>query len=393
MRGTVQKKGKRWYAVVYDGLDEEGKQKRRWVPGGDRKVDAERVLEQLIHRKYQGEPAITYKGTLGEYLTERWQPVQKSRVRQSTFDNYRRNIDLHVLPALGQRQLGKLNPDDLDLFYADLLAGGRKKQGGTSKGLAPKTVRNIHVMLNKALSDATRKGLVARNVAELADPPSVSAQRRDDIKAWDADQLCTFLDSIEEHRLFPAYYLSANTGMRRGEILGLRWGDLDLERGLVSVQQALISVAYQVQISDVKTSNGRRTIEIEEDVVDVLDEWRELRLGENGGRKLAQTDLVFTKPDGSWIHPDSFSQTFDRAVAKLDIPEISLHDLRHTHATILLRDGTTVKVVSERLGHANPAFTMSVYQHVLPGMQAEAAAAFSRLLKTARSKRKKQSES
>lgn len=389
MHGTVTKKGNRWYAVVYEGRDEAGKPKRRWISAGTRKADAERVLADLIRKKHEGEPLVLAKGTIGQYLTERWLPVQESRLRRSTYDSYRRNIDLHVLPALGQRQLAKLSPGDLDLFYADLLAKGRGGKGTDRNGLAPKTVRNIHVMLNKALSDAQRKGLVVRNVAELADPPKLSAQRREDVKAWDAEQLCTFLDAIAAQRFFPAFHLSANTGMRRGEILGLRWGDLDLEAGRVSVRQALVSVAYEVQVSDVKTGNGRRTIDIEEGAVAVLEAWRRLRTDERGGKAPAKSDLVFTREDGAWFHPDLFSQIFDRAVAKLDVPEITLHDLRHTHATILLMNGTPVKVVSERLGHASPAFTMSVYQHVLPGMQAEAAELFAEVLRQAAERRRR----
>lgn len=238
-------------------------------------------------------------------------------------------------------------------------------------------------MLNKALSDAHRKGLVVRNVAELADPPAMGARRSEEIKAWDPDQLNVFLKAMEPHRLFPAFHLSAHTGMRRGEILGLRWSDVDLARGRVSVRQALITVAYEAQLSDVKTGTGRRTVDIEESVVEVLERWRQIRTAERGGRPPVNSDLVFTKTDGSWVHPDLFSQTFDRAVFKLNVPTITLHDLRHTHATILLQAGVAVKVVSERLGHASPAFTMSVYQHVLPGMQAEAAALFAQVLDNA----------
>jgi integrase len=141
-----------------------------------------------------------------------------------------------------------------------------------------------------------------------------------------------------------------------------------------------VSIAYEVQFSDVKTGHGRRTIDLDPGTVDVLRAWRMERAEETGGIEPTGGELVFTKPDGSWIHPHSFSQILDRKVAKLDVPTISLHDLRHTHATLLLKAGVPVKVVSERLGHANVAFTMSVYQHVLPGMQAEAASTFAGLL-------------
>lgn len=390
MRGGIQKKGNRYYAVVYDGIDPgTGRKRRRWVAAGTRRADAERLLADLIRRKYDGEPVPTEKLTLAEYLTERWLPVQKTRLRASTYDSYRRNVELHVIPALGRRPLDKLTVEDVDLFYADLLTTGRKKrpgERGEPKGLSPKTVHNIHGMLNKALGDAARKGSVARNVVALADAPSISARKRAEVKAWEVDQLVRFLDAIASHRMAPAFSFAANTGMRRGEVLGVRWRDLDLEAGRVSVRQALVSVAYEMSISDVKTGTGRRTIDIDGDVVQVLRDWYKVRTEERDGIEPTPDDLVFVKPDGTSMHPDIFSQLFDRTVAKLDLRTISLHDLRHTHATLLLKSGVHVKVVSERLGHANVAFTMNVYQHVLPGMQAEAADTFALLIRNERSK-------
>ena len=243
-------------------------------------------------------------------------------------------------------------------------------------------MRSIHLVVHKALADAERKGLVIRNVAALADPPKVGARKQIEIKAWTAEQLDVFLEAIEAHRLAPAFHLASYTGMRRGELLGLRWKDLDLDANRLSVRQALVSVAYEMHISDVKTGSGRRTIDIEEETVEVLRQWRKARELEAGG-PIGEEALVFSKPDTTWIHPDVFSQTFDRVVARIAVPEITLHDLRHTHATLLLQAGVSVKVVCERLGHSNPAFTMSVYQHVLPGMQAEAAVAFAQVLRNA----------
>jgi integrase len=394
MRGGIHKKGNYYYAVVYDGVDPTtGRKRRSWIPAGTRRSDAEKLLAEEIKRRHDGIPVPTEKLNLGQYLTQRWLPIQKSRVRASTYDSYRRNIDLHVLPALGHRPLDKLSPDDLDVFYATLLTEGRKKPVGKKSkssgtpvvadkpaGLAPKTVRNIHLMLSKAMSDAQRKGLVVRNVVSLADAPTLKSRQEGNIKAWNVEQLQTFLDAVRGHRLHPAFHLASHTGMRRGEVLGLRWCDLDLDAARLSVRQALVSIAYEAQISDVKTGTGRRTIDLDRGTVDVLKAWRIERAEEKGGIEPAGDELVFVKPDGSWIHPHSLSQLLDRKVAKIDVPKISLHDLRHTHATLLLKAGVPVKVVSERLGHANVAFTMAVYQHVLPGMQAEAAATFYGLL-------------
>ncbi len=383
MRGYVVKKGKNYYAVVYDGVDPgTGKEKRKWVSAGPRKGDAEKLVTELVKRRNQGASVAVEKLTLGQYLMERWLPIQESQLRKSTFDAYRRNIELHVLPPLSKMPLEKLTASDLDALYATLLVRGRKAATRTGEGLAPKTVRSIHLVVHKALADAERKGLVIRNVAALADPPKVGARKQSEIKSWTADQLDVFLEAIESHRLAPAFHLGAYTGMRRGELLGLRWKDIDLDANRLSVRQALVSVAYEMHISDVKTGSGRRTIDIEDETVEVLRTWRKVREDEADG-PVAQDALVFTKPDTSWIHPDVFSQVFDRVVARIPVPEISLHDLRHTHATLLLQAGVSVKVVCERLGHSNPAFTMSVYQHVLPGMQAEAAVAFAQVLRNA----------
>ncbi len=238
-------------------------------------------------------------------------------------------------------------------------------------------MRNIHTVLHKALADAARKGTVPRNVAVLADPPRLSSARRPEMEVWDANQLGQFLREIAGHRLYPAFYLLANTGMRRGEVLGLRWKDVDLERATLSVSRSLVNVAYQPQLSDVKTNNGCRTIDLEPKTIAVLRVCKKRQIEE---RMLANSrppaDLIFAHPDGSVINPDYLSQVFDRHVAKSTLPSIRLHDLRHTHASILLIEGVALKVVSERLGHANPAFTLSVYQHLLPGMQADAAKAF-----------------
>ena len=265
-------------------------------------------------------------------------------------------------------------------YDARLLTAGRRD--GKEGGLSIKSVRKIHLVLHKALSDALRKGSVVRNVASIADPPKLSSAKRAEIKYWTAEQLRTFLDQVKGSRAFAALFVSAHTGMRRGELLGLRWSDVHLDDARLSVQQALISVAYEMQLSDVKTGAGRRTIDLDERTVELLRRWRRTQTEEKLtlGAGYRDRDLVFCRADGDPIHPDLFSQSFDRAVAKSGLPEITLHDLRHTHATLLLKAGVPVKVVSERLGHSNPAFTMSVYQHVIPGMQAEAAAVFSKLI-------------
>ena len=382
MRGYPVKKGNSWYAVIYEGTNPAtGKDKRSWHKAGPRKKDAERLVTDLVKRRNDGEQLSPEKITIATYLTERWLPIQEAQLRPSTYDSYRRNIELHVVPGLGQLQLRKLEADDLDVFYARLLKKGQSKKGKRG-GLSVKTVRNIHLMIHKALADAQRKGVVFRNVASLADAPKLSSQRRPEMKVWTAEQLRRFLEVAEERRHYPAFFLAAHTGMRRGEILGLRWNDVDLSTRRLSIRTTVINVAYEIQRSDAKTDGSRRTIDLDRRTIDVLRQWKKDQPTEDVTTEARTTwgDLVFAKPDGTPIHPDIFSQAFERIVTAAKLPAIRLHDLRHTHATLLLKAGVPVKVVSERLGHANAAFTMNVYQHVIPGMQAEAADTFSRLL-------------
>lgn len=380
MRGYTVKKGNHYYAVVYEGIDPgTGKEKRRWYPAGARKADAQRLVTELVKQKNDGDYRAPDRITLGTYLTERWLPIQQGRLRPSTYDSYRRNIELHVVPRIGAIPIRRLAPEDLDALYADLRTHGRRDGEG---GLSVKTVRYIHLMLRKALADAARKGTVPRNVATLADAPKLSAAPRRPMKVWEAEQLRFFLDGCRSNRLHPAFHLAAHTGMRRGEILGLRWCDVDLGVRRLAIRQTVVSVAYKITVSDVKTASARRSIDLDERTIATLRSWRKKQMEERLALGLGRDDagLVFARPDGAPLHPDFVSQTFDRLVARLKLPAIRLHDLRHTHASLLLRANVPVKVVSERLGHTNPSFTISTYQHVMPGMQAEAATTFSDLL-------------
>jgi len=381
MRGHIVKRRSRYYAVVYEGTDPAtGKGRHRWYPGGETRREAEKILADLVKRQHDGDYRAPDRITLGDYLTERWLPTKRSQLRRSTFNSYEANVVNHVVPGIGAIALQRLTPEDLDEFYAKLLVEGRLN--GDRAGLSVKPVRYIHGILRKALADAHRKGSVQRNVADLADPPKLSSAPKPPMRVWTAAQLREFLDGIVDHPLYPAIYLAANTGMRRGEVLGIRWEDIDLHDKRLSVRQAVLNVAYKIVIADVKTPMSRRTVDLDPRTIGVLKAWKRDQIAERLALGVRPRDdsLVFAKPDGTPIHPDSYSQHFDRLVAASSVPRIRPHDLRHTHATILLKAGVPAKVVSERLGHANVAFTMSVYQHILPGMQADAAHIFAKLV-------------
>ena len=257
-------------------------------------------------------------------------------------------------------------------LYADLRRCGRND----GAPLAPKKVLNVHQILRTALGDAERQGLVARNLARLMDPPchGIAPEQL----CWNEGQLARFLETAMSHRLGTALWLSAMTGMRRGEVLGIRWNDVDLDARRLSVRRSVTCTGYQVHITPTKTRTSRRTVDLDPRTVNVLAEWRAAQDRELGERDTIGT--VFTRPTGQPVHPHVLSQTFNRLQRTAGVPRIRLHDLRHTHATLLLKAGVPLKVVSERLGHSTPAFTMAVYQHVLPGMQRDAADMFARMI-------------
>jgi integrase len=370
MRGHIARKGNRYYAVVYEGFDPKtGKERHRCYAAGDTRRGAEKVLAEHIKRIHDGDYRAPERITFGDYLVERWLPTRKAQLRPSTYSSYRNDLELHVIPRIGHIPLQKLQPEDIDTLYADLLTNG--KRNGNGGGLSPKSVRNIHGIIRKALADAMRKGSVTRNVADLADPPRARARKMD---AWTADELRQFLTSIEDSEWYVPIYLAANTGMRRGEVLGLTWRNVDLDNAHLVVEQQVQSVEYEASVADVKTAGSRRTIDLDPRTVTVLKAWRRQQIERHlsTGRR-TDDEFVFTHTDGGSVHPDLFSQSWSRLMDKSEVRRIRLHDLRHTHASILLKAGVPVKVVSERLGHSGPAFTMTVYQHVLPGMQADAA--------------------
>lgn len=362
-RGTIRKRGSTWTA--YWWVEGPRGTVQRTKGGFGTKRDAQAFLTTTLATVQTGLFTEPTKLTLGDYLLGRWLPGRSASLRASTFDAYRRSVELHVIPALGHLKIQQLAPDHLDRFYADLLRSG----------LAPKTVRNLHTTLHKALKDAVRKNLVVRNVADSADPPRLKRAGEGEMKTWTPEQLHTFLEGMANHRLRAAFLLGATTGMRRGEVLGLRWSDIDFETRRLTVNQTVLNVAYKITIGSPKTARSRRTIALDPETLRVLQEHRRHQSVERLAmeRAYVDQDLVFAREDGQPTHPDLFSQTFQRAVKRLGLPTIRLHDLRHTHATMGLAAGIPIKIMSTRLGHATTAFTQDVYMHSVPAMEDSAA--------------------
>ena len=362
-RGGIYRRGNTW--TVFWRTDTAEGRKQHTKGGFRTKKEAQQFLTDTLAAIQGGVFREPSKVTLGEFLTERWLPAREMGLRPSTFASYRGLVERHVLPEIGHVQIQQLSPDQLDLFYSRLIA----------RGLAPKTVRNAHVLIHRALRDAVRKNIVPRNVADAADPPKLNRADREEMKTWTPVQLRQFFDGIAHHRLAAAYVLAATTGMRRGEVLGVRWRDIDFKSRRLHVQQTVLSVEYKLTFGRPKTKRGERKIALDPETIRVLREHGRRQQQEKAllGDGYHEQDLVFAREDGAPVHPDYFSQTFDRTVKRLGLPKIRLHDLRHTHATLGLAAGVDAKVMSDRLGHATSAFTQDIYMHAIPAKEEAAA--------------------
>jgi integrase len=372
MRGHVRKRGFTWTWYLDIEPDPLTARRRQQTKGGyTTKKACEDGLNEAIAKQRAGMLVRPSRRTMATFLVDEWLPTVRRRARLSTWANYRTNINVHVVPVLGGVELQRLSPDQLNAFYGQLLEHGRRD----GKGLAWKTVKNIHAMLHKALKDAMRWGYLTRNVADAVDPPQGLAP---EMQVWTPEQLRRFLHQVRADELYAAWMLFATTGMRRGEVAGLRDLDLDLGAAHAAPRRPRVVVDYAVHLSEPKTYAGRRLLALDPATVAALREHlarrdtqrAELRaLGVDG----QATGLLFTFPDGSEIHPDLLTRWFKRHARRAGLPVIRLHDVRHTYATACLLAGIPVKVVSERLGHASVVTTLRIYGHVLPGMDRAAA--------------------
>lgn len=363
-----------WDVRIEGGRHPDGRRRQLYRRGFKTKRAGEefeaRTSVALTDRTY----VARSRQSLGAFLVDDWLPAARVELQPSTWESYARNLRLHVVPTLGAVPLQALDPSHLNRLYADLLADGRRD--GRPGGLSARTVRYLHAILSGALGDAVEWGRIAQSPAKRAKPPSAKQARGPEMQTWPAETLERFLDLESDTRYGPAWYFLATTGARRGEALGLRWSDLDLDEASAAVRQTVTAVRHQVVIAP-RTKTGRsRRIDLDERTVAVLRAWRARQLEERLAVGAGYTDhgLVFCLPDGRPYNPDRFSREFDRRVARHALPRIRLHDLRHTWATLALEAGVDVRVVAERLGNS-PAVVWKNYQHVRRALSSGAAEA------------------
>ncbi len=370
MKGHIRSRGKNTWAIILDvGTSPEGKRKQRWVTVHGKKKDADKELARLLHELNTGNYVEPSKMTLKEYL-ERWlQDYAKPKVVGTTYERYEEIVRVHLTPALGHLLLSKLQPLDIQSYYSWALQNGRKDGRG---GLAAQTVLHHHRVLRQALKHAVRWQLVSRNPADAVEPPRPF---RKEMRVLDASQNTQLEEAARGTHLYMPILLALATGMRRGELLAVRWHDVNLEAGKLAVRRALQQTSEGLTFKEPKTSKSRRVIDLPATVVEKLQLHRaeQMRQRELLGTVLQDDDLVCAYPDGKPIQPDNLYTAFKTILRRAGLPEVRLHDLRHGQATMLLQLGVHPKVVSERLGHATIGITLDLYSHVLPSMQEEAA--------------------
>ena len=369
---TYRKKDKRWQGSCTVGYDENGKPRRRYFYGKSRDEVKEKIDEAIKVVNATGSYEEKRNMIVAEWLNEWLYNYKKHSLRPTTWESYEMNVKKHINPVIGGIKLAKLTTSDIQRLYnIKLSPGGRadKKEGA----LSLRSVKYIHTILKQALEQARKQHLILHNPAEA----TVIRREEDkkDIKFLDTEGVKKLLGRVKDSKHYPAYLLELATGLRRGELLGLRWKDVDLENGTVSVNQNLVRTKEKGLIfQPPKTKYGKRTIEIPENVVKEL---KKHKAKQNEYKMLLgdayqKHDLVFCKEDGSPYCPRTFARQFEIFAEKAGLQGITFHCLRHTFATLSLQEGIDIRTTQENLGHHDSAFTINVYSNATKKMKKEA---------------------
>lgn len=371
MRGHIRKRGKRSWEIAFDlPREADGKRRQVFITVHGTKRDAEAKLQEMLTSLHKGEFVKPVQETVGAFL-QRWLETYAScSTSPRTLRDYKGIVRRYLVPYLGPVPLSRLRPDHVQSLYADM----------NRRGLSAQTILHTHRLLSEALSYAVKWGLLSRNVCQVIKPPSPAPKQ---MRILTPDELRKFLEACRDSPYWPVFWTALTTGLRRSELLGLRWRDVDLERGVLSVTAALHRLPGSgLKLLAPKSSRSRRLVLMPPVTAALL---REIRTQQEDmkrrlGLAMDPEDFVFARADGRPFDPEKVSKAFGEVAKKAGIEGIRLHDLRHTHASLMLIAGVHPKVVSERLGHASVAITMDIYSHVLPGLQEDAVTRLSHLL-------------
>ncbi|MEI6806158.1 MAG: site-specific integrase [Myxococcaceae bacterium] len=353
--GLYQRADGVWCASLTIGGNSVGRRKRR-VVYGKTKTEVQKKLLELQSSAANGTLTEPRRMKLAEYLKHWLEDIARPSIRASTYVRYDSLIRTHIIPLIGGAALTGLQPSILQNLYTNL----------EKKGASPRTREFVHAVMHKALKQALRLGYVQRNICDAVQKPRVP---RKAMKCWSQEEANLFLSENSDDRFYALYVLALTTGLRQGELFGLKWEDVDFRGPSLAVRRTVIEISGILSTGEPKTAKGRRVVVLPEKVVIALKQHRERMLAEGH-----HTDWVFCDTKGGPLRKSNFRKNnFLRAVKRAKLPTIRFHDLRHTAATILLSQGVHPKVVQERLGHAQIAMTLDIYSHVLPSMQHEAA--------------------
>ena len=362
--GSIRKrKDGRWegrYVVGHDPVT--GKMISRNVLGKTQ-AQVKEKLRTAIENSKRLDYTQTGKYTVGQWMDEWFEAYAKVKVRPSSHQTYKGYIENHIKPNIGDIPIEKLTSLQLQKFYRLLLTEGRIPRIESEKqprGLSAKTVRNINQVISSAMDMAVRHKLILTNPTEGCELPKVEHR---EMKTLPAERLGAFLREAKESGVYELYYLDLATGLRRGELLGLKWEDIDLQNGVIHVRRQVARVDGEVKELPLKTKNSYRNISISQDAVAMLTEMEAHR----------SSGYVFPSSTGGPISPDSVNNMLHRVLKRAGLPSIRFHDLRHTFATLALQNGVDIKTVSGMLGHFSAGFTLDTYAHVTTSAQKEAA--------------------
>lgn len=379
MRGSIVKRGRDSWSVVVDLGMVNGRRKQKWftVKGTRKDAEAERIRQ--LSSLQDGTFVDNTKMTVPEYLDYWLENHAKSAVSKKTFERFSEMIHNHLAPAFPM-PLQKLRPVDVQTFFTKAEKSGRKDGKG---GVSRQTIKHFYRLLKSSFKQAVRLQILKVNPLDAVTPPRVEKTEH---RVLDVDGVLALLERAERSQIYPALLIAALTGMRRGEVCALRWQDVDLMKGQISVCRTLEQTAESLTFKEPKTKKSRRTIAMIPMLVSGLKshkaEQAKIRLMMGTGYQ--DNGLIFCRMDGSPYPPNSLTTSYRSLIRSTHFKGLRLHDLRHSFATIHLQLGTPTKVISETLGHSNIGITLDTYSHVTPNMQDDAAARMQAAFQTAK---------
>ena len=370
MRGTVTKKKGRWYICYYIGKNPNGKWKQKWEGSWETRSEAEKVLRSRITNLESSYDRKADDSTLAVFLRHWLEVYVHPRLARNTINAYQINVEKHIIPYIGEIKLNRLTPRDIQRLYETLLASG----------LSGNSARHVHNNLHRALLWAVKQELIPRNPADMVDPPLIEQKERTTLTP---EQIPRLLTACEGAFIYLPVMLAVSLGLRRGEALGLQWDDIDFIRKTVSIRHSVTCDKAGFTLGKTKTKSSNRTLMLPDALTAALQKEKEKQATRAKfiGRSFNPLNLVCCRDDGSPITTNALQHQFSDTLETADLPHIRFHDLRHTNATLMLRNAIPAKIVSAMLGHSSIGITMDLYSHVTTDMQGGAVHVIDDLLK------------